>query len=108
MRACPELVEAFGRIATAEQAELQIGRAYEYIRARTKSDCARLFTYPYGQVSEYLANHYLPAQDKVWAGFTTEARPLEQGADIWRLPRYVCGWDWKSNDELKRILFDEG
>ena len=108
MRACPELVEAFGNIASPAQAELQIKRASEYIGERTHGDSARLFAYPYGQVSEYLANHYLPAQEQVWAAFSMEGRPLGHDADIWRLPRYVCGRDWKSNDELGRIIFSEG
>jgi peptidoglycan/xylan/chitin deacetylase (PgdA/CDA1 family) len=104
MRECPELIEAFGKIATADEARKQIEGAAGYIRAKAGEDSARLFAYPYGQVSEYLANEYLPAQKEIRAAFTTEDRPLLENADIWRLPRFVCGWHWKSNDDLEGIL----
>jgi hypothetical protein len=55
-------------------------------------------------VSDYLADEYFPAQSETWAAFTTEARPLVEGADLWRLPRFVCGWHWKSAPELEAIL----
>jgi peptidoglycan/xylan/chitin deacetylase (PgdA/CDA1 family) len=104
MRTFPELVEAFGNVATTEQADLQVAAAVKYIRERAGGASARLFAYPYGHVSDFLAGHYLPAQDDVLAAFTTEGRPLEAGSDIWRLPRYVCGWHWKSNEELRAVL----
>lgn len=104
MRECPELIEAFGKIRTAAQAKLQVDTAAHYIREHAGADAARLFAYPYGQVSDYLADEYFPAQSETWAAFTTEARPLVEGADLWRLPRFVCGWHWKSAAELEAIL----
>jgi hypothetical protein len=104
MRASPELVEAFGNVRTPEEAERQVGQAARFIRAKAGTGAARLFAYPYGQVSDYLADEWLPAQDDVRAAFTTVDRPLEAGADPWRLPRYVCGWHWKSNDDLRAIV----
>jgi peptidoglycan/xylan/chitin deacetylase (PgdA/CDA1 family) len=104
MRESPELVEAFGNVRTPGEAERQVGQAARFIRERAGHDAARLFAYPYGQVSDYLADEWLPAQDEVLAAFTTVDRPLEADADLWRLPRYVCGWHWKSNDELRAIV----
>ena len=104
MRGSPELVEAFGNVRTPAEAERQVGQAARFIRGRAGENSARLFAYPYGQVSDYLADEWLPAQDEVLAAFTTEDRPLEAGADLWRLPRYVCGWHWKSHDELRAIV----
>jgi len=104
MRHTPELVEAFGKVRTPEEAERQVGQAARFIRGRAGSAAARLFAYPYGQVSDYLADTWLPAQDEVLAACTTENRPLEAGADLWRLPRYVCGWHWKTGDDLRAIL----
>jgi len=104
MRGSPELVEAFGNVRTPAEAERQVRQAARFIRGRAGGDAARLFAYPYGQVSDYLADEWLPAQDDVLAAFTTMDRPLEADADLWRLPRYVCGWHWKSRDDLRAIV----
>lgn len=104
MREAPELVEAFGNVRTAAEAQRQVGEAARFIRERAGPDAARLFAYPYGQVSDFLADEWLPRQDDVLAAFTTVDRPLEADADLWRLPRYVCGWHWKSNDGLRAIV----
>lgn len=104
MGAYPELVEAFDNIRTADQAELQITKAARYIRERAGAGAARLFAYPYGQVSDYLADQCFPAQDQLLAAFTTAGAPLLEDADIWRLPRLVCGWHWKSADDLGALL----
>jgi peptidoglycan/xylan/chitin deacetylase (PgdA/CDA1 family) len=106
VRARPGLTEAFHNVATREEAALQIERSHEFIRAKAGGRAARLFAYPYGQVSEFLAAEYLPRQHDTWAAFGTEARPWREDCDIWRLPRYVCGWNWKSSAELERILED--
>jgi peptidoglycan/xylan/chitin deacetylase (PgdA/CDA1 family) len=104
MRATPELIERFDKISAASDAELQIERAARYIRSVAGNDSARLFAYPYGQVSEYIATVHLPNQTEVWAAFTTDGAPLVESSDIWRLPRYVCGWHWKSGGELTTLL----
>jgi len=104
MKYSPELVEAFHKIDSRKQADLQIKTAAEYIREKAKGDAAKLFAYPYGQVSEYLVKEYLPAQSQILGAFTTVDRPLTFDCDIWQLPRYVCGWHWTSNEELGRLL----
>lgn len=104
MKRAPDLVEAFGNVRTPAEAGRQVTEAARFIRGKAGPGAARLFAYPYGQVSDYLADEWLPAQDEVLAAFTTVDRPLEEGADLWRLPRYVCGWHWKSNDELRAIV----
>jgi peptidoglycan/xylan/chitin deacetylase (PgdA/CDA1 family) len=104
MKQCPELVENFAGITSLDQAELQVRRAGEYIRAEAGPDAGKLFAYPYGQVSAFLADEYLPRQEYIQAAFTTEGVPLTADANLWRLPRYVCGWHWKSVEGLARIL----
>ncbi len=104
MQSSPELVERFDRIASLDQALLQVNRAVEYIVSRARGDSARTFAYPYGHVSDYLADTFFPTQDRVLAAFTTEGMPLEPGMDIWRLPRLVCGWHWKEREELQQLL----
>jgi hypothetical protein len=102
----PALTEAFHNVATNDEAALQLNRSFEYIHARAGGHSGRLFAYPYGQVSDFLADVYLPRQQETWAAFTTEPRPLHDDCSLWRMPRYVCGWHWKSSAELARILED--
>ena len=55
-------------------------------------------------VSEFIAMQCFPSQDEILGAFTTEGRPLREDCDPWRLPRFVCGWHWKTNDELRALL----
>lgn len=104
MQSQPQLVERFDRVASLEQAQVQVERAGSYIAERAGTESAQLFAYPYGQVSEFLAASYLPGQDRIIAAFTTEGTPIKPGMDIWRLPRMVCGWHWRSVPELRALL----
>lgn len=104
MQSTPDLIERFDRVASPEQAQLQIDKAADYIAARAGPASARVFAYPYGQVSDFLADSYLPAQSRILAAFTTAGVALEDGMDRWRLPRFVCGWHWRSSDELRALL----
>jgi len=106
MRSTPDLIERFDRVASREQALLQIDKAVDYIATRAGPGSARVFAYPYGQVSDFLADSYLPAQDRILAAFTTAGVAIEEGMDRWRLPRFVCGWHWRSPDELRKLLLD--
>ena len=97
-------LEAFHAIKTPKDAELQIAQAVRFIRSQAGPDSARLFAYPYGHVSDYLAYEYLPKQRDVLAAFTTEGKPWLPDCDPWRIPRYVCGWHFRSEEELRSLL----
>ena len=100
----PEITERFDRIETAADAQLQVDEAFDAIHAAAGGDAGRIFAYPYGQVSEYIAGHYLPAQRRILAAVTTQPRPVEAGSSPWRIPRYMCGPDWSSEEGLERLL----
>ncbi len=104
MSSRPELVEHFERIETAADAELQVAKAFDAIHAAAGGDAGRLFAYPYGQVSDFLANEYLPGQREIAGALGALPRPLAADSDPWRLPRYVCGPDWKSTEDLRALL----
>ena len=104
MAAHPELVESFQRVEGSEEARLQVDAAFDAIAAVAGGDAARIFAYPYGQVSEFIAARHLPAQDRIVAAVAVEPRPLAQDSDPWRIPRYVCGPDWSSDADLERLL----
>jgi hypothetical protein len=88
------------------EADRQIAQAAEFIAARNGGRWPDLFAYPYGHVSDYLPGEYFPAHAHhgTRAAFTTEPEPVTPGSDRWRLGRYVCGRDWRSDSELETIL----
>lgn len=99
----------FNTLRHRHEAEAELRQASDYIDARCGAGHTRLFAYPYGQVSEYLVQEYLPrhqAEHRLQAAFTTEPRPLAPGEDRWRLGRYVCGHHWRSPDGLRALLRD--
>lgn len=94
-------------IATREDADAEIAQATRLLRDRRGRGGDVLFAYPYGPASDYLADEYFPdagAGHGVYAAFTTGGEPVVPGASRWRLPRFVCGWHWKSPGELEALL----
>ncbi|GMU43341.1 MAG: polysaccharide deacetylase family protein [Xanthomonadales bacterium] len=66
----------------------------------------RLFAYPWGQHNRYLAEHWLPAHGPalgLLGAFITGA-PQPARFDRWRIPRLVCGEDWRSPAEFEALL----
>lgn len=104
MKGRPELIESFHRIESPEDVALQMDSSFEFIRRKAGGDSARIFAYPYGQVSEFIATEYFPRQANYLAACGTDPRPLRADGDPWRLPRYVCGWHWKSVEELGKLF----
>ncbi|MCM2328462.1 MAG: polysaccharide deacetylase family protein [Lysobacter sp.] len=98
-------------LATREEADAEIAQATRYLRSRRGRDGDVLFAYPYGPASDYLAEDYFPdpgAGHGVFAAFTTDAAPVTPGTSRWRLPRFVCGWHWKTPGELEALLARAG
>jgi hypothetical protein len=96
----------FRLIATPEDCRVQIDQSGDYIETVTGYR-PRYFAYPWGQASDYLRRDYFPncqEQHQFQAAFSSEPRPVTKRDDLWFLPRYVCGRDWKSTEELERIL----
>ena len=98
-------------IDNENDANAQIRQSARFIEARAPSPAVSLFGYPYGHVNEFLSRDYLPRQAAtnapfVNAAFGTAAGKIHAGCDRWNLPRYVCGWHWKSSEELGQLLRD--
>jgi hypothetical protein len=102
----------FWCIDTFEDAEAQIRNAANHILSLAPNPSAMLFAYPYGHANEYLVNDYLPKQAQhiqtlcSTAAFGTKPKPLTHDSNRWDLPRYMCGQDWKSPEQLQLILSD--
>ena len=96
----------FGMVRTYADCDVQFARAGAYMGANLGKRPS-LFAYPYGQVSDYVTDEYLPtyrAEHQFRAAFTTDSRAVSRSDNIWRLPRYVFGQDWKTPEGLKDIL----
>jgi peptidoglycan/xylan/chitin deacetylase (PgdA/CDA1 family) len=96
----------FRQVVTLEDANAQIAAASAFIAQRTGGKASPFFAYPFGHYNDFLVSSYFPqhATSGVRAAFSIDPRPVVGQDSIWCLPRYVCGDNWRSPDELWRIL----
>lgn len=97
----------FKSIANYADCDVQVTRAGDYIEHKLQGHRPSLFAYPWGQASDYLLQEFMPrfqTRHQFRAGFSCEARAVSQDDNIWFLPRFVCGRDWKSSDELLALI----
>lgn len=100
---------SFHPVDNRTRAEAQIAQATRFINDLLAPRRTTLFCYPYSQANDYLRTEYLPRhQDEhgMLAAFGDGAAPVTLDSDRWLLPRYICGWHWKSSDELRALLRD--
>ncbi len=103
----PPAVAEFRGVDNYAEADRQVRAAAEYLRARAANPGDRLFAYPYGNWTDYLAGDYFPHhadEHGMLAAFTTEPELVHAGSNRWRLPRFVCRLHWRSPEELAAIL----
>jgi peptidoglycan/xylan/chitin deacetylase (PgdA/CDA1 family) len=97
----------FTQVLDVEDADAQIADAGAFIAAHTQGRNAPFFAYPFGHYNAFLVEQYLPENAQrlgLRAAFAVEPRPITGRENRWRLPRFVCGDDWKSPEELLTIL----
>lgn len=97
---------SFLDIETEAEAEAEIAAASDYI-ARAVGVRPRYFAYPFGDVSAFLRDSWLPRRGPeigLEAAFGTEPRLLADGDNRWALPRFVSGRDWCDEDGLRALL----
>lgn len=100
-------------VQDAQEAENEIAQAATYLRTRRGRDGDVLFAYPFGPANAFLADEWLPRNGErhgVFAAFCAHegTGPVTQASSRWRLPRYVFGEDWRSEQELVALLRDAG
>ncbi len=98
---------SFHPVDTYTRADAEIAQATRLIGAAIAPQRTSLFCYPYGQSNDYLRTDYLPnhqSEHGMRAAFGDGATPVTSASDRWNLPRYICGWHWKTSQELKAIL----
>ncbi len=99
----------FFGIDNYEDADAQIRQAEDFIEAKLGCPSARLFAFPYGEPVDYLVQEYLPnfiSEHKQRAAFINDSRCVTDATNRWCIPRYVCGWQWKTPEGLQQILMD--
>ncbi len=97
---------AFHTIDTHEQCLQQVVQAagtIEHVTGRRP----RYFAYPFGQSSAYIREQFFPQYPEVHgcrAALGTDPGAVIRTSDRWNLPRFVCGRDWHSAEELLNLI----
>ena len=96
----------FRQVLTAEDADVQIRDAAAFIASQTNDKAEPFFAYPFGHYNDFLVHDYFPhyGGQSVRAAFTVEPRAVAKTDSLWCVPRYVCGDDWRTCEDLSRIL----
>ena len=95
----------FSVIEIHADADQQITQSSEYIDSRIIDKNICLFAYPYGDFNSYLTEEFFPkSQNTIIGCFTCKPKHVEKNTNIWKVPRYVCGLDWRSNRSLANII----
>ncbi len=97
----------FSVVSTYEEADAEIRQASEYVDSICGEGTSTIFAYPYGETSDYLLHQYFPdniPEHRIVAAVTTDAQYITNDSNRWAIPRFVCGWHWKSTDDLRAIL----
>lgn len=98
---------SFLAVECLADAEGQVAEAQRYIQDKTQGRALALFGYPYGHVSPYLRDEYLPqygARLGIRAAFATGGAAVRPGVSPWAIPRFVCGEHWGSAAEFTALL----
>ncbi len=97
----------FHAVASEAQAEFEIAQSQQFLATQLAPHQPRLFCYPFGHVNAFLSRDWLPRRgtaaglDAAFGDGAASATPL---SDRWNIPRYICGWHWRSPDGLREIL----
>lgn len=96
----------FHTVDNREQCMEQVVHAAEAIQHVTGRQ-PRYFAYPFGESSNYIREVFFPEYPELHrcrAAVGTEPGLVNPDSDLWNLPRYVCGRDWTSPEELLNLL----
>jgi len=96
----------FHTVDTQEQCLQQVVQAAAAIELVTGRR-PRYFAYPFGESSAYIRETFFPlftGRHGCRAALGTDPGPVKHSSDRWNLPRFVCGRDWKSPQELLELI----
>lgn len=96
----------FEMVSSFEHCHQQVVQAAEYIEQKTGRR-PRFFAYPFGESSEYIRDEYFPRrhdEHHCLAAVGTDPGLVSAESNRWNLPRFVCGRDWSTPEELLATL----
>ncbi|WP_347259450.1 polysaccharide deacetylase family protein [Rudaea sp.] len=95
----------FHALGDDAQARFEIAQAQDFIERRSGRR-PRLFCYPFGHVSPFVRDWLERNGPELGldAAFGDGATVVTEASDRWNLPRYICGWHWRTPEELAAIL----
>lgn len=96
----------FQSIDSHEECLEQVVRAAAAIEGKT-GRWPRHFAYPFGESSAYIRDSFFPVFQEVHgcrAALGTEPGHVKDSSDRWNLPRFVCGRDWRSSQQLLELV----
>lgn len=98
---------SFFEIQTLSDADAQIADAQVALKALTAGQNEAIFGYPYGHVSTYLRDEYFPrfgAGMGLKGAFSTGGDFASLSSNLWDIPRFVCGYHWKTAADFSHLL----
>lgn len=96
----------FFEINTEASADWEVFLAQIYIKSIIGRP-PRLFAYPYGNVSKYLRDEYLPLKGEkigLLGALSTGGELITPATYRWDIPRFVCGEHWTSPETLINLV----
>jgi peptidoglycan/xylan/chitin deacetylase (PgdA/CDA1 family) len=96
----------FTSIDTQQQCERQVIQAATTI-AEKSGRWPDLFAYPFGESSAFIRERFFPGQiehHRCRAALGTYPGLVTEQSNRWNLPRFVCGRDWRTPDELLGVI----
>ncbi|HKJ17434.1 MAG TPA: polysaccharide deacetylase family protein [Xanthomonadales bacterium] len=96
----------FHSVDNREQCMEQVVHAAESIGHLTGRR-PHYFAYPFGESSQYIREIFFPEYPELHgcrAAVGTDPGLVHPDTDLWNLPRFVCGRDWTSPEELLNLL----
>jgi peptidoglycan/xylan/chitin deacetylase (PgdA/CDA1 family) len=96
----------FYSIDTLEQCQVQVLQAADFIEDKSGIR-PKFFAYPFGESSAFLRQSFF-ANPEVnhgcRAALGTDPGKVSEASNRWNLPRFVCGRDWQTPEQLLSIL----
>jgi len=97
----------FTQVDNEADANAQIRDAARYIDEHTHGRASPFFAYPFGQYNAFLVEQYFPANLSrlgLEAAVTVDGRHVRATDSVWTLPRFSCGYNWTSPEQLLGLL----
>ncbi len=96
----------FTSVNSDRQCEQQVIHAAEFIASKTGS-WPEMFAYPFGESSAFIRERFFPrriSEHRSRGALGTQPGWVTRDSNRWNLPRFVCGRDWQSPDQLLGLL----